>query len=314
MKKIDYEYIRNNEDENVCVSVLVLVYNHALFLRQAMDSVLMQKTQYSYKIVVGEDCSTDNSRDILMEYYQKYPDKIELVLYKENVGAERNWVEVAKVCRGKYIAYLEGDDYWTDSSKLEKQVSFLEENKQYIGTAHNVRCVDKVGELLHKDFGAYTYQDAHIYGLGNAKRYELAGQTASLLHKNIWIKFTDNNWKEFLKCEANGDMKMSLILASMGETYFLQDIMADHRRVFDEGESWTAKMTGKNMLWIDYYMRYQLKKYMDFEFQVDVGGNMYEMAKTYYDQSVIQMLYHPTKENLCVLLMLYWEKRKFEKR
>lgn len=312
MKKIDYEYIRNNEDENVCVSVLVLVYNHALFLRQAMDSVLMQKTQYSYKIVVGEDCSTDNSRDILMEYYQKYPDKIELVLYKENVGAERNWIETAKVCSGKYIAYLEGDDYWTDPLKLEKQISFLEENKQYIGTAHNVRCVDKNGKFLHRDFNLYSYQTSHIYDFSNVKRVELVGQTASMLHKNIWKKFNKEDWEKFLLCNTNGDLKMSLVLGNMGSIYYLCDIMSDHRRVFDEGDSWTAQNTGKNMLWFNFQTRLELQKYMMEAFNIDLEIDLEKIAQHYLKESVIQVLYKPTMENFNILCKFYSDRKKRE--
>ena len=314
MKAIDYEYLRKSDREEICVSVLVLVYNHELYLRQAMDSILMQKTQYSYRIIVGEDCSTDNSRNILMDYYKEYPDKIELILYKENVGAERNWVEVAKICSGKYIAYLEGDDYWTDPLKIEKQVSFLEKNEQYIGTAHNVRCVDKNGDFLHRDFSLYAYQESHIYDFNNVKRVEMVGQTASMLHRNVWKEFKADDWEKFLLCDANGDLKMSLILGSMGEMFFMHDIMVDHRRVFDEGDSWTAKVAGKNMLWINYQTRCQIQRYMLETFNVDLNIPLKNLVQVYFKESIVQMLCYPSKENLRILWNFYRERKKHVKR
>lgn len=313
MKTIDYEYIKSSNNDEVCVSVLVLVYNHELYLRQAMDSILMQKTQYSYKIIVGEDCSTDNSRDILMEYYKRYPDKIELILYKNNVGAERNWVEVAKACTGEYIAYLEGDDYWTDSLKLEKQISFLKKNKQYIGTAHNIRCVDKNGNFLHRDLGFYSYQENHIYDFDNVKRTEMVGQTASMLHRNIWKKFKNADWEKFLLCNTNGDLKMSLILGSIGKIYFIHDIMVDHRRVFDEGDSWTAQTAGKNMLWFNYQTKCELQKYMLDAFNKNLEISLERIVQSYFEESVIQMLYHPSKENFNILWKFYREKNHVKK-
>lgn len=308
----DFEYIEGNK-EAVCVNVAVFTYNHSSFIRKAMDSIFMQKTKYSYNVIIGEDCSTDDTRDILMEYYEKYPDKINLILWNHNAGMDRNEIEVLKKCKGKYIAYLEGDDYWTDACKLEKQVSFMEDNEQYIGTAHNVRCVDKNGDFLHRDYGAYPYKEDHIYDLDNVKRMELVGQTAGMVYRNIWTGFRKENWEKYFTCEANGDLKVSLMLGSLGKVYFFQDIMADHRRVF-EGDSWTAQAQGKDMRWIEYQMRCQIRQYMLSEFNVDLGDTIRNLAEAYYKESVVQMLRNPRKESVCVCIKFYWEKYKYGKK
>lgn len=313
MKENDYQYIRNNTDENVDLSIELIVYNHGAYIRQAIESILMQKTQYSYKIIVGEDCSTDNSRDILLEYYEKYPEKIELILWNHNVGVEINSVEITKKCRGRYIAYLEGDDYWTDPLKIQKQISFLQTNKQYIGTAHNVRCVDQNGNFLHKDYGLYSYKEDHVYGLEDVKRIEMVGQTAGILHRNMWNMFTEENWQKYFECKTNGDLKTSLILGSIGDLYFMHDIMADHRRVF-VGDSWTAKTNDKNMLWFNYQTKCQVRNYILSEFNIKLEFSLKNLVATYYKESIIQMLYQPCKENFRIMLKFFWENRRLRKK
>lgn len=129
------------------VAVYIITYNHGLYIGQAIDSVLMQQAGFSYKIFIGEDCSTDHTRLVCKEYARKYPNKIELVLHEQNIGAKANAQSIYKKCfesGAKYVAMLEGDDYWIDSYKLQRQVDFLEAHDEYslIGSnAHEL--VDK---------------------------------------------------------------------------------------------------------------------------------------------------------------------------
>lgn len=110
------------------LSVLMITYNHEKFIAQALDSVLMQRVNFDYEIVIGEDRSTDATREIVLAYRDLHPDRIRLLLPEENLGMHRNFVETYRACRGQYVAMLEGDDYWTDSEKLQKQVEFLDRN------------------------------------------------------------------------------------------------------------------------------------------------------------------------------------------
>lgn len=243
------------------VDVVMLAYNHEKYIVQALENILKQQTMYRFKILIGEDRSTDNTRSIVMDYYKRYPDKISLLLWKENGGMHRNMNTLLKMCKAKYVAFCEGDDYWTDMSKIEKQVSFLEENQDYIGTAHNVRCVDEGGQLLHRDFSAYWIRESYIYDSKNAFNRELAGQTASLLYRNIWLDMPDEKRKIFEECPSNGDIKINIMLGLSGKIYFFRDIMADHRRVF-YGDSWTAKCVGRNMIKYSYKDSIVLRQYI----------------------------------------------------
>ncbi len=117
------------------VTVCLITYNHAKYIAQAIESVLMQETEYAWELVIADDFSTDGTREILRAYQLNFPDKIKLILQEKNVGANKNWVDLLSYPNSKYTAYFEGDDYWVDKHKLQKQVEFLEENENY-GLVH----------------------------------------------------------------------------------------------------------------------------------------------------------------------------------
>ena len=110
------------------VSVLMLTYNHERYIEQAINSVMMQQTDFDYELVIGEDCSTDNTRKIILNIYKNCPEKIKLIISDHNVGVHQNLARTLAACQGKYIAYLDGDDYWTSPNKLHKQVNILDES------------------------------------------------------------------------------------------------------------------------------------------------------------------------------------------
>ena len=120
------------------LSVCMITYNHERYIRNAVDSVLMQQVDFDYELVIGEDCSTDATRQILLDYERKHPDKFRLLLREKNVGAQRNAFSALESCRGQYIALLEGDDYWTHPEKLKRQVAFLDAHPDYAICFHNV--------------------------------------------------------------------------------------------------------------------------------------------------------------------------------
>lgn len=116
------------------VSIVCVTYNHEPYLRQALDSFLMQQCNFPFEIVLAEDCSTDSTREICDEYASKYPDIINYIRSDNNVGAVENEARAIRAAKGKYIALCEGDDYWTDVKKLQKQVDFLEAHPDYVVT------------------------------------------------------------------------------------------------------------------------------------------------------------------------------------
>ncbi|NQU26365.1 MAG: glycosyltransferase [Candidatus Nealsonbacteria bacterium] len=133
----------------------MITYNHEPFIAQAIESALMQETDFDYEIVIGEDCSTDGTREIVRQYAQKYPDTIRAMLQEKNTGGKQNFSKSLAACQGEYIALLEGDDYWTYPQKLQEQVKLLDVHSEYSMCFHNVyqessngRRVDRMERFL----------------------------------------------------------------------------------------------------------------------------------------------------------------------
>lgn len=112
------------------VSVKMITYNHEPYIRKAIDCVLMQKMNFPFELVIGEDCSTDGTREIVFDYAKRYPDIIQVITSEQNVGMKKNGRRTGQACRGKYIAYCEGDDYWHRDDKLQIQVDYLESHPE----------------------------------------------------------------------------------------------------------------------------------------------------------------------------------------
>jgi len=131
------------------VSVKIITYNHAPYIAQAIEGVLQQETSFPFELIIGEDCSTDATREIVLEHQKKYPDIIRVITSDKNVGAIKNSIRTLKACRGKYIAFCDGDDYWHHPQKLQKQVDFLESNPDY-GMVHSDydQLINRTGKII----------------------------------------------------------------------------------------------------------------------------------------------------------------------
>ena len=110
------------------VSVKMITYNHAPYIAQAIEGVIQQKTNFPFELVIGEDCSTDGTREIVFDYQRKYPDIIRVITSDKNVGMNKNGYRTMKACRGKYVAFCEGDDYWHHPNKLQIQANYMEDH------------------------------------------------------------------------------------------------------------------------------------------------------------------------------------------
>lgn len=132
-------------DASPRVTVLVMTYNHAEYIRQALDSVLMQRTNFAVEIVVSEDCSTDGTRAIVQEVAQRHPEQFRLILSPANVANNTVVTRGLDAARGEYIALLDGDDYWTDPDKLQRQVDFMDRHPECALCFHNAQVIDESG-------------------------------------------------------------------------------------------------------------------------------------------------------------------------
>jgi len=134
--------------KNPLVSVKMITYNHEPYIAQAIEGVVKQETEYPFELIIGEDCSTDRTREIVFDYQRKYPHIIRVITSDRNVGMKKNGYRTTKACRGKYIAFCEGDDYWHHPYKLQKQVDYMETHSE---------C-----ELVCSDFDVYHAPSGRI--------------------------------------------------------------------------------------------------------------------------------------------------------
>jgi glycosyltransferase involved in cell wall biosynthesis len=213
------------------VSILILTYNHEKFIAKAVDSVRMQRVTFDYEIVIGEDCSTDNTRDIVIDYKNKYPDKICLLLRETNLGGRRNFIDALKSCKGKYIALLEGDDYWISPHKLQKQVDFLDSHPECAICFHNVMVIyDNNPEISHPFYvqnpnGPFTQaKPKPISTLEDLVRGNFIQTPSVMFRAPLFEGFPD--WYYTLPL---GDWPLHILNAEHGNIKYINEIMGVYR-------------------------------------------------------------------------------------
>ena len=147
-------------ENNVDVSIIVSTYNHEGYLAKGLDSILSQKTHYNYEVIVADDCSSDGTVAIAREYTQ-HNRNVKLIASDINQGNSRNTWNAIKEANGRYIGFLEGDDYWTSDSKIEKLISELEKDDSLIGASHLISEVDPEGAILAK-YPSWVYKRQRV--------------------------------------------------------------------------------------------------------------------------------------------------------
>ena len=172
--------------QDAILDIWIVTYQHELYIRQAIDSVLMQRTNYKYRIIICDDASSDRTQEILNEYKMKYSDIITLIISSSNTGSAIHDHLFNKYIRAKYFAIIDGDDYWTDPLKIEKQINFLERHQEYIAVTGNVRNVNEDGSRQHRDYDLYGFKEAHIYGKENVLNLEQVSHISAIVGRNFW--------------------------------------------------------------------------------------------------------------------------------
>ena len=238
-------------DQKPLVSVVSITYNHEPYIRDCLEGFLMQKTDFPVEIIIHDDASTDHTADIIREYYEKRPDLFHVIIERENQYSQHKKImtPLYKQAKGKYIALCEGDDYWTDPLKLQKQFDILERNSDYIGVVHRFDVVNKQGTPENiETFGYYEKKNRGIYTLYDfEKDTHLPSHVATLMFKNIFRG--ESNKIIYPEClEKNlcpGDMKLFFLLLLHGNIYRLKDKMSAYRYVREKGgNSWTSRRIG----------------------------------------------------------------------
>ena len=245
------------------VSIWMVTYNHEPFIAKAIDSVLMQETNFDFHIFLGEDCSTDNTATVCKDYANKYPDKITLYSHKDNVGATRNGQVIYKACfesGAKYIAMLEGDDYWTDPNKLQKQVDFLEMNEDFVCVGGKVSIKDTRNESNKLQYGQQYFEYS---GSQEVPKEDVLDKVKLPFHTSTYLfkrDALDLKLLELLfKHSISGDIPILNILNSKGKLFYInEELGVQHHN--STGITAAHEHEGINFLWNRVYMWVQISK------------------------------------------------------
>ncbi len=213
------------------LSVMVITYNHEHFLAQALESVLAQRTNFEFEIVVGEDYSTDGTREVLSDFHRRYPQRIVGLVRDRNVGVMKNLKETLAACRGQYVAFLEGDDFWTCDDKLQSQADFLDAHPECAISCHRARFLDEIGTAEHTIFPAIP---AGTYALDELLKGNFIMTCTAVCRWNCFGQLP--NW--FLDLNL-GDWPLFALLARNGTVNLMDDTMATYR--VHQGGIWSSR-------------------------------------------------------------------------
>jgi len=219
----------------------MVTYNHEYYIEQAVESVMSQQTDFSFKLFIGEDFSTDQTSKICIELKLKYGNKIELKQRASNLGAMENAMQMYNECfysGAIYVAMLEGDDYWTDPLKLQKQVDFLKKNPDYVMTGGSVAMYD---ETLKTAIGTwFAGSKEKKFTLKESLQYGSGAATSSLMFRNI---FHNRGLPTWFVDSPGGDWLLQAILLEHGDMYCFQETFGVFRR--NHGSSARITVEGK---------------------------------------------------------------------
>ena len=234
MLEKEVDMIRNDE---VKVSVCCMVYNQEKYLERMLDSVVSQKCDFRYEILIHDDASTDASPTIIMNYAKKYPDLIRPILQMENQyskGIKISQKFLYPLVKGQYIAFCEGDDYWTDEYKLHKQYCFMEQNKDCSICTHYVQPIKENGNIMENSLIPSLRMKT---GLIIAEKYaemiigraECTFQLSSYFIRFELVKGLIKETPEFMLAASAGDEGLQRYCINKGDLFFISDTMSCYR-------------------------------------------------------------------------------------
>lgn len=291
---------------NPLVSVIVLTYNHKPYIAQALDSILMQEVDFSYEILVGDDGSQDGTSEIVWDYAQRYPERIRAFIREKNLGPSLNLYETMRRARGKYMASCEGDDYWSDSRKLQLQVDFLEANPQYIGCVHPIQIVDENNvPLKAQKLQWLSTSSEHTFSLSSFRGVVVPGHGVSMVKRNLFLE--DGFCGELIyQADRNiADRTIALLWLEHGDFYKMDRTMACYRKA-SRGNNLTRKLYKNNpsKILMDYEYTLRLEEYAR-SHGLNAGFQFHK--EELFVKAVLIFLLHPSGDNYSIVARILRE-------
>jgi len=275
----------------IMVSIICPTYNQGKYLRQGLDSIFNQKVNFEYEVLVGEDCSPDNTNEILRIYEEKYPDKIQVFHREKNLKQSKNIYDLFMRAQGRYVITLDLDDYWSDEFKLQKQVDFLESHPKHMGVAHDYQKIDRDGNPLFEGEGAIA---AHFlnrdFTLQDFEKYTFVYQTGTFMYRNIYKN--GNDYSILYKADDTVvDLTINPMILLQGNVFIMEEKMSMYRQVISTGDEATnARSVGQKNLALDYYKSCKQLKILHNYFEKKVNySSMWSRLIVSYLKNMIKL-------------------------
>ncbi|HZM05598.1 MAG TPA: glycosyltransferase [Candidatus Saccharimonadales bacterium] len=247
----------DNRNALPLVSVLMITYNHEPYIREAIESVLRQETDFRTELLIGEDCSTDATEEIVADYAKRYPEQIRLITSDSNVGMHQNLARLEAAIRGAYVAFCEGDDCWHDTKKLAKQIQFLEAHEDYsmVHTNYHTNYITQGRVKQHTLSLSNQLEDANAYEeFLNGRRTAMT--LTVCVRADLYKKAVEENKECTDTAWPMGDKQRWLELSRLGRVKYLSQSMATYN-VLGESASRSRsavkvlqfRIKAKDLLW-----------------------------------------------------------------
>ncbi len=281
---------------NPKVSILMTTYNQENLITQAVDSVLMQVTDFNYEIVIGEDASTDRTRAVVIDLARQHPDKIRVLLRDPDVAnrerhllGKMNFLQALESCRGEYIAVLDGDDYFTSPHKLQKQVDFLDSRKDCVICFHNVKAVYEDGSEGPENLSPVDQKE--ITGIEQLLWGNFIHSCSIMYRREPVVQMPD--W--FFTAKV-GDWPLHIFKAQYGKIGYLNEVMAAYR-VHAAG-AWSLRKRSHQLL-VNLKMLDNIDRDLRFKYHASIRGAktriLFELAELYLQRGHSRLALVPVK-------------------
>jgi glycosyltransferase involved in cell wall biosynthesis len=246
------------------VSVVLITYNHEPYIAQCLDGLLMQQTAFPVEILIGEDCSTDRTREICAAYAQAHPEKVRLVISEENIGGGRNFLRALGAAVGTYVAYCDGDDYWSDPAKLQKQVDYLEANPECAICFHAVEIID-ADDPANRQI-CRPFPEDRVLTLAELLLGNFIVNCSTMFRRALFPEFPD--WYLTL---PQGDWSLGILNAQYGDIGYLDQVMAVYRQ--HRGGRWSG-LTAVRQCEVALASYDAFAGFLDDRYQADIKAGM----------------------------------------
>lgn len=260
------------------ISILVVTYNHQNYIEQCIKGIIMQKINVDYEVLILDDCSTDDTAKILKKYRNKIPNLRLFIRKKNDAQPTRNTYFLQSQAKGRYYAWCEGDDYWIDSNKIQKQYDFLEHNKGFSACVCGLKIVNERNEEV-ENYDPYLHKENKIFTLEDFAAFQMPGMACSFFARNTFKKKdykiikTASDW--------HGDITLYLLALLDGNIYQMHEHMTAYRYVCKKGES-NYNSVSKDDIYRDYFLycyllklKAYIRKYKDKTFSYDYERELY---------------------------------------